>query len=179
MNLFLGFDDLQKEVMVGHSSIIVMRPVLWEHVMSITSPDLHGLEGLSSQFPADNGVFFVGIVDFFGRQGASLYRWCPGTIGERGKRSPKKPYYERVGTKDVNSRVCLHRFGINSGRNFHNRSRGILVACTGLPIVYVYRLICSVFNGPPLHWDLTVDHLGPVDWNHPKLLRFCTLAYNK
>jgi hypothetical protein len=43
----------------------------------------------------------------------------------------------------------------------------------------VHRLTCTIFNGAPLRWDLTVGHLGPVDWNHPKLLRFCTTGYNE
>jgi hypothetical protein len=190
LNLLMGADDLQKKVPIDDASIVVMEAVTFDHVKSIISPDHHSMQGLREQFPATNGLFFAGIVEVNGRQGASLYRWSPSTGGKHTGRPKVKAHYARIGhlfssNKKVHDismgegELMVTNFATNKGNDHQRRSRGIKVACKGISTMRVHRLLCTVFNGPPITWDLTVDHLGPRDWNHPHLLRFCTLGYNQ
>jgi hypothetical protein len=173
---YLYHYEIPEKVFVGTDDAATMRPITWRLMKTILSPQVRDLEGLEEQFPDEGGKYFVGIVNVDGKEGCSVFSYRQ-TIIRKLDGSVSLGFYKRIGA-DYEGRVQLSAFGKNSGGSRPGVPNLIKTPCKKGVNVYVYRIICAVYNGVPLCFSWTVDHLGHLHMNHPHWLRFCSSVYN-
>jgi hypothetical protein len=188
---FCSQTEMPKAVPVDDSGIVVMRPIRWSALHSILKDKPSRTSGLKKRFPDKNGTFFCGIVKVGNKVGCAVYKLQPAPKHRRkiknNAEEKRTAYYKRLGSEtitDDDKYINVNKIGYlaggdkKRGKQKGKKNTRKTPKCKGVDI-RAHRIICAVFNGAPANATMVVDHLGPTDYNHPALLRFCTQDYNE